>query len=58
MAAKPQTPRFYYNKLQDKIYVVTKWRTLPNGQVLVMEKHELTNEFKKFARQMIIEGVL
>ena len=58
MPAKSQPPLFMFGDLDRKVYVVTKYTRLKNGSVVAHDKHDVTQDFKNFARRMAGEGII
>jgi hypothetical protein len=57
MAAK-QVPLFSYGDFTKKVYIVTRWRKGANGVYHALEKHDVTEDFKTFAKRMRDEGII
>jgi hypothetical protein len=57
MAAK-QVPLFLYSEFSKKVYIVTKYSRLKNGAVAAIEKHDVTEDFRRFAQRMAGEGII
>lgn len=53
-----KTPMLVYSPLTDRVFVLTKYKTLAGGYIEAFEKYDVTDQFEKVAqeRETRIEG--
>lgn len=49
---KQQAPRLLHSELTGRIYVATRYRTRPDGVIVVAEKFDVTDDFMAIAAKL------